>query len=102
MLIYRRAQKKNHPVQSTVFNECKMFLKSMRKHLPNGNPLHKIFNQNMLKVSCSCTGNMASIISSHNRTILNPDASIEYGYNCRSRNECSLQNKWFTPKLKTT
>ena len=59
----------------------------------------KIFNKNTLKVSCSCMGNMASIISSHNRTILNPDVSLEYGCNCRSRNEFSLQNKCLTPKI---
>ena len=42
---------------------------------------------------------MVSIISSHNNTILNPDVSLEYGYNCRSRNECPLQNKCLTPKI---
>ena len=59
----------------------------------------KIFNKNTWKVSCSCMGNMASIISSHNRTILNPDVSLEYGCNCRSRNEFLLQNKCLTPKI---
>ena len=42
---------------------------------------------------------MASIISSHNRTILNQDVSLEYGCNCRSRNECPLQNKCLTLKI---
>ena len=42
---------------------------------------------------------MATIISSHNRTILNLDVSLEYGCNCRSRNECPLQNKCLTPKI---
>ena len=36
----------------------KIFLKLMRKHFPNGNPLRKIFNKNMLKFSYSCMGNM--------------------------------------------
>ena len=44
-------------------------------------------------------GNMASIISSHNRTILNPYDSLEYRCNSRSRNECPLQNKCLTPKI---
>ena len=52
----------------------------------------------MSKVSCSCVGNMTSIVSSHNRTILNPDINLEYGCNCRSRNDCPLQNKCLTPK----
>ena len=75
------------------------FLKLMRKHYLNGNPLHKIFNKNSSKVSYSCMCKMASIISSHNRTILNPDVSTEYGCNCRSRNECPLQNKCLTSKF---
>ena len=58
----------------------------------------KSINKNTLKVSYSCVGNMASIISSHNRTILNPDVSLEHGCNCRSRNECPLQNKCLTAK----
>ena len=65
----------------------------MRKHFLNGNSLQKIFNKNTLKVSYSCMGSMTSIISSHNRTILNPDVSLEYGCNCRSRNGC------LTPKI---
>ena len=80
-------------------NIGKSFLKSITKHFPNGNSLHKIFNKNTFKVSYSCMSNMASIISSHNRTILNPDVSLEYGCNCRSRNECPLQNKCLTSKF---
>ena len=71
----------------------------MKKHFPNGNPLHKMFNKNTLNVSYSCMGNMASITSSHNHTILNPDVSLEYRCNCRSRNECSLKIKCLTPKI---
>ena len=80
-------------------NIGKNFLKLMRKHFPNGNPLHKIFNKNTLKVSYSGMGNMASITSSHTRTILNPNVSLEYGCNCRSKNECPLQNKRLNPKI---
>ena len=46
-------------------NIGKTFFKLMGKHFPNGNPLHKIFNKNNFKISYSCMGNMASIISSH-------------------------------------
>ena len=42
---------------------------------------------------------MATIISSHNRTILNLDVSLEYGCNCRSRNERPLHNKCLTTKI---
>ena len=51
-------------------NLDKTFLKLIRKHFLNGNPSHKIIDKNTLKVSYSCMGKMASIISSHNRTIL--------------------------------
>ena len=69
----------------------------MKKHFPNGNPLHKIFNKNTLKVSYSCMGNMASIITSDNCTILNPDVSLKYRCNCTSTNEYPSQNKYLTP-----
>ena len=77
----------------------KTFLKLIKKHFPNGNSLHKIFNKNTLKVSYSCIGNVASIVSFHNRTILNSNVSLEYGCNCRSRNKCPLQNQSLTPKI---
>ena len=74
-------RKKNHLVQSTVFNEFKNqykqnILKLMRRHFPNRNPLHKIFDKNTLRFNYSCMGKMASIISSHNHTIINPDVSL--------------------------
>ena len=73
----------------------------MRKHFPNENPLQKIFSKNTLKVSCICVcmGNMASIISSYNCTILNLDVNLEYGCNCRLTNECPVKNKCQTPKI---
>ena len=77
----------------------KTFLKLVGKHFTKRNALNKIFNKNTLKVSYSCMGNIASIISSHNCNILNPDITSEFGCNCRSRNECPLQNKCLTPKI---
>ena len=106
---YKTKEKKRRKRKIIWFNQpCPMnvgisigktFLKLMRKHFPNGNPLHKILNKFTLKGSYSCMGNMASIISSHNRTILNQGVSLEYGCKCRSRNECPLQNKCLTPKI---
>ena len=40
-----------------------------------------------------------SIISSHNKNILNPVSNTEYGCNCRSKESCSLQNKCLTTKI---
>lgn len=80
-------------------NVGKTFLKLVKKHFHIGNELHKIFNKNTLKVSYSCMSNIASIISSHNRNLLNPVKTSNYGCNCRSKNECPLQNKCLTPKV---
>ena len=44
-------------------------------------------------------GNILSIISSHNKNILNPVPSTEYGCNCRLKENCLLQNKRVTPKI---
>ena len=44
-------------------------------------------------------GNISSIISSHNKNILNLVSNTEYGCNCRSKERCPLQNKCLTPKI---
>ena len=44
-------------------------------------------------------GNISSIISSHNKNILNPVSNTKYGCNCRSKKSCLLQNKCLTPKI---
>ena len=41
---------------------------------------------------------MESIISSHNKHILNSN-STEYGCNCNNREECLLENKCLTPTI---
>ena len=57
--------------QNVWTNIAKSFLCLIDKHFPKSNKLHKIFNRNNLKVSYSCTTNMANIIQSRNRKILN-------------------------------
>ena len=44
-------------------------------------------------------GNILSIISSHNKNILNPVSNREYGCNCRSNESYPLQNECLTPKI---
>ena len=44
-------------------------------------------------------GNISSIISSHNKNILNPISNTQYGCNCRSKESCPLQHKCLTPKI---
>ena len=64
----------------------------MNKHFPKSHKLHKIFNRNNLKVSYSCTTNMANIIKSHNQKILNEcnETSSENKCNRRNKNLCPL------------
>ena len=57
------------------------------------------FIKYLIKIRQKLYGNVASITLSDNRTILNPDVSLEYRWNCRSRNKCPLQNKGLTPKI---
>ena len=52
------------------------FLKLMRRYFANRNPLHKIFDKSTLRFNYSCMGKMASIISSHNHTVLSPYVSL--------------------------
>ena len=52
-------------------NVGKSFLQLLRHHFPPSNKLHKIFNKNTVKVSYCCTQNVASIIKSHNKKLIN-------------------------------
>ena len=52
-------------------NVGKYFLHLLDKHFNGDNPLSRIFNRNTVKISNSCTKNMYSILSNHNRRLLN-------------------------------
>ena len=56
-------------------NVGKKFLQLLHHHFPPFNKLHKIFNNNTVKVSYYCIQNVASIIKSHNKKLSN--TSIE-------------------------
>ena len=70
----------------------------LKKNFPKSNPFSKIFNKNTIKISYSCTRNMKSIISSHNKQILTPK-NKQVGCNCRIKNSCPLDNKCLTSQL---
>ena len=105
----KRNKKKTHKRKIIWFNPpyClsvkahvgRIFLKLIQKNFPKGNSLNNIFNKNTIKVSCSCMGNISSIILSNHKNILNPVLNTEYGCNCRSKESCPLQNKCLTPKI---
>ena len=87
--------------QNVRTNIAKSFLGLINKHFPKSNKLHKIFNRNNLKVSYSCTTNMANIIKSHNQKILNENSttSSEKKCNYRNKNLCPLDGTCLTKNI---
>ena len=77
--------------QNVQTNVAKSFLRLIDKHFPKSHKLYKIFNRNNLKVSYSCTTNMANIIKNHNRKILNERDEID------NRRTCNCKNKNLRP-----
>ena len=93
----------NPPFSKTVeTNIGRKFLQLIDKHFPRNNNLHKIFNRKTVKVSYGCMTNMGSIISSHNKKILQERNPLERGTcNCqrRHREECPLDGECTTDNL---
>ena len=69
----RKVESFNPPFSLNVeINMGKISLKLVKRYFPKENPLCKIFNKNKLKFSYSCMGNVAFVLSAHNRNILHP------------------------------
>ena len=83
---------------SVKSNVGRIFLKLISRHFPKENGMSKIFNRNTLKISYSCTKNISSIISSHNRHILNPEPET-YNCNCRNPDECPVEGACLIPNV---
>ena len=69
----------NHLVQPPCKKGAKnkigeKFLCLVTKHFPAGSKLHTIFIWGTVKISYSCTPNMATIIKCHNARVYNPAA----------------------------
>ena len=85
----------NPPYSKNVeTNVGKCFLSLIDKHFPKSNPLHKIFNRNTLRLSCSCMGNIKTIISNHNKAVISKSTrtnnQTKQSCNCRKPNECPM------------
>ena len=64
----------NPPYSKNVAtNIGKEFFDLIWIHFPKQHPFNRLFNKNTVKLSCSCTINMASIIKAHNTKILIKD-----------------------------
>ena len=53
-------------------NVGKLFLKLLDRHFPRAHKFYKIFNSKTVKISYCCMKDMGSIISSHNKQVLQP------------------------------
>ena len=71
---YRRKTYFNPPYSKNLrTNAGQQFLKIIDKCFPPDNKLHKIFNRSKLKLSYRTMNNLGSIITKHNKQILNQD-----------------------------
>ena len=81
----------NPPFNAAVTtNIGKQFLALLDKHFPPHNKYHKLFNRNNVKLSYSCSPSMGSIISSHNKSILNSSRIQPEPPACNCRNQCPM------------
>ena len=71
-------------------NIAKIFLKLVDKHFPDTHGLHKIFNRNALKVSCSCISNVQQLIKKHNNFIQSKKNKTTLSCNYRHKNGCPI------------
>ena len=71
----------------------RQFLLLIDKIFHKKHPLRKIFNRNNVKLSYRTTPNLASLISSHNKKILNEKPEEELECNCRTKSECPMHGK---------
>ena len=73
----------NPPFSSSVkTNIGREFIKLVKKHFNENNPLSKIFNRHNMRISYSCTANLERLIKSHNQKILSKIDQTEIKCNC--------------------
>ena len=85
---------------SVATNVAKKFLSILDRNFPVGHRYRSIFNKNSVKVSYSCMDNIANIIQSKNKMILNSDKDKETELcNCRVKNNCPLKGKCKTSNV---
>ena len=75
-----------------VNNLGKEFFKLLKRNFPSGNPLHKIFNKNCVKLSYSCMPNINSIINKSNIAKLSKEKNkVIAKCNSRDNVRCPLE-----------
>ena len=79
--------------RSVTTNIGKIFFNALAKYFPKNNRYHKIFNKNTVKLSYSCTSNMKSKISAHNKKLLSNEpnqSETPRTCNCQVPKNCPL------------
>ena len=92
----------NPPYNEAVRNPIEReFYALVDKHFPRHHKYYPIFNRHNIRLSYSCTQNMKTIISSHNKKILNKPATCENKKtcSCRSGTPCPLNGVCLTPAV---
>ena len=102
----------NPPFSNTVeTNIGRKFLLLIDQHFPRHHKFRKIFNRNTIKVSYGCMPNMASVISGHNKKILEESKPLErggcncqrrYAGNCPLGDECLSKNVLYEAQISST
>ena len=102
----KRSRKRRVIWFNPPFNRCvkthvaNRFLSLIDKHFPKHHRYYQIFNRTNVKVSYSCTSNMAAIISSHNARVLSPEPTNDAPLcNCQTPSDCPLDNKCLTESV---
>ena len=86
--------------QNVATNVGRKFLNIVKESFKEGHPLKKIFNKNTLKLGYSCMPNLASKITSHNKSALEKTTqSTEKLCNCRTQSKCPLNGKCLTTNV---
>ena len=86
----------NPPYDQCVSTDIgRKYLQLIDRHFPENHPYHSLFNRNTMKLSYSCMGNMGSIISGHNKKILNAseEPAPSKTCNCRNPANCPLDGE---------
>ena len=80
-------------------NIGKEFIKLIDKHFHSKNPLSKQFNRHTIKLSYSCTPNMAKIIAGHNKKILREEDKDKKMCNCQNKDKCPMGGKCLSDSI---
>ena len=92
----------NPPFNLQVTNKVgEEFLDIIDKNFPKGSAWHKHFNRHTVKLSYSCTKNVAAHINSHNVKLLSKTKSTnqQKECNCRIPGSCPVQGECLTKGL---